>query len=357
MKKPINEGGVPLRSVRDEDQDECSVHAVVEELIEEDDGVVIGFVETDEPLNSPREFCPPVAVLQPFDFDSLAVIQQAHDKVAAVLKEGTSNLPKAFSSNLARDRQNWKDGLIGTVIGGASALLAGDPIFFFLAAPVGFMIRNAWNTLRIRSKKDKLVRRNMQDMDSADLPELKSAWDLTCYKFIRLVRGYNARVYAVNSIRENQLGENGEDLLVIADKWRALLLEAFERLDYVCADLQRHKMLLISKLSHDLEELDDTLRHQDFLGYFDGVAVLDWLDLDSEYIKGDRILLSRARQVFRADMEARAELQERNEMRKQSFEDVEDFIRDTEPVFDDLEREHGEVVQAMQDKDKENDDS
>lgn len=366
MAKPTDSPDVPLHSVEVTDQEEenTEIHIVVDELIEEseeDDGVVTGRIETDAhfqtppfeipPTNLPearREVRPPFAGLKVFDFDTLAIIQNAHDKVAAVIREGSSSLPKAFTSNLARDRQNWKDGLAGTLLGGAVAFAAGDPIFFIFTAPLGFMIRNAWNTARIRSKKDKLTRRDVRDMENADLPELKSAWDLTCYKFIRLVRGYNARVHAVNRIRENHRKDTAPELLSIADKWDALLGEVFERLDDVRAELQRHQTLLISRISEDLEELDDSLRSTDLLGYFDGVPLLDWLDLDRVNIKNDRILLSQDRQVFRADMEARAELQDRNERRKEAVVAVEDFLQGSEPVFDDLEREHGAAVRAIQ---------
>lgn len=354
MKNPKDQINVTLHSVEDVVDDE-SVNVVVDDLIEEElaEEVVTGQIDTEDFSGLPPGFHVQPVGLKPFQFDVLTDIQNAHDKVASIIREGSSLLPKAFWSNLARDRQNLKDGVAGTIIGGAFALLAGDPMFFIIAAPIGFFVRNVWNTARIRSKKEKLSRRDVRDMESSNLPELKSAWDLTCWKFVRLIRGYNERVSAVNRIRGNRLRENGKDLLDIADKWSSLLKEVFERLENVCAELQRHQSLLISQFSDDLEELDDSLRHQDLLGYFDGVPLLDWLDLGGLSIKTNRILLSQVRYVFRADMEARAELQDQNKRRKEAVCDIDAFLDQTDPIFDDLEKEHAEAVDALQaDEDK-----
>lgn len=340
---PHKKGGVTI------DMEE-HVTVIIEELEDEDE-------ECDVEIESGQlggSYHQPSG-LKVFDFETLAEIHKAHDKVASVLKEGTSNLPRAFTINLARDRQNLKDGIAGGVAAVAATLIGGDPVFGIIAAPLGFMVRNVWNTFRIRSRRDKLVKRDPKELESSEIPELKNAWDLTCYKFVRLVKGYNARVHAVNRIRENRRHDGGKELLRVAKEWDHLLREVYNRLQEVCSELQRHQGVLYSKLTKDLEELDDNLRSSDLLGYFDGVPLLDWLD-----IKEDRIMISQAQKVFRRDLEAREELRELNEHRKASFHDLDNFLKGTDPVFDELDKEHGEAVRAIMEEESledEDDDS
>lgn len=308
--------------------------------------------EEDEVVTASGEFeaegkLPPASGLKPFNFETLAEIMRAHDKVDSILREGRASLPVAFARHIARDKVSVKDGVVGGVAGVASAFLAGDPILFFVVAPAGFLLRNAWNTLRIRMRRDTIMKDDFRNLAASELPELSNAWDLTCYMFVRQVRGYNVRVEAVNRIRENRRKENAEELLRIADEWDRLLRRAHEQLHEVCEELQHQQRHLYSGRKEDLAELDDNLRNSDPLGYFDGVAMLHWLVIDE-----DRILISKVRKVYHADMEARQELRDMYERRRQAYKEIDDDLKGNEPIFDDLEREHGEAVRSILEEDE-----
>jgi len=260
-------------------------------------------------------------------------VTKAHNCVAAVLRERSASWPKAFISNVNRDRPGTVDCAAGFALGFGLSLLTGDITLFFATAPAGIFLRNVRRLFRIRGSHAQI--------GNSKLSELNSFWNLTCYKSVRLSRGFNTRVDAIEILREDGLQ------LEAAHEWNRLLKETRPAL--IDARDQLSRLDALTSDASFREELEARVKRIDPLGYGKGnVPSLDWLDLDAE-----KIPVSLAVGQFESDVESMNELRERYERMQESHAEVERDLEGDKPVYEDLERKHGKAVDdILENKDK-----
>lgn len=253
-------------------------------------------------------------------------IMEAHNEISLVLRERSSTFAKALYSNVLRDKPKGKDGAVGVGLGFGAFMITGEPVSSLAIVAIGFIARNIKRLVVIKSSRDKVGESNIK--------ELSSFWNLTCYKFVRLVKGYNARVEVINALRSDGVE------LDLAKDWEVRLIEARPKLLRAGDDLNFLQQLTYSQ---QREELEERVRRKDPLGYaMAGVPQLDWLDLDS-----DKIRHSMAVEQFTSDVVAMKDLAERHKVMQDSHQEVDESLTGESSVYTDLEEKFGEEAEAV----------
>lgn len=267
--------------------------------------------------------------------DHYRPIHDAHEICREALKDASSGVVRAFYRNVLKD--SWtgrvKDGAIAVGAFAVGTAVA-DPVIGTVLAALGGMARNAWKTVFHRRKKDVVGR--------PDLPELRSYWNQTCYRFARIVHGYNLRVGMIERLRQDArrlqsaravLDERiGEDLSK-APAGNRLIDEFEERLSLAEQKLHEIAMVLVHLAADDRGEREERVLEEDPLGHYTGRVIpeIAWLDDDRE-----RIGAAKVSEQIREDL-----------LRIANEAELDDFIREAEEAFRGLEEEHGEEAAAV----------
>lgn len=277
----------------EEDQTPASATPVPEEVPPEKDGFVIFVtiedVDVDDededdaaplPASAPR---PPFDGRHPRHFPIDGAAALAHERLAAIMTERKANWFKAFGRNLWRRRKDhvrWiYSGAVGIAAGGAVLVITQDP---FAAVGAGTAaaatVPPATDLLRIR--------REQRRKGYPDTPEFHDDWSVASYEFVRILRGYNLRMTAIERLRQfaGRLDDEAKrkQALETAARYLHLLSAYWDEFIYVSKVLQQYAppSTLMGEIPPADEDSNAAIRLIDPLK--DGRY--DWLMLDPEVI-------------------------------------------------------------------------
>ncbi len=229
-------------------------------VVEEDENVV----SIDDRL--------PKNILVEFDVPKENRIRAAHDWLAGIVDVRRS---PSTAIALYRDVGRSRPSITRLVTAGAvflgTALLIG-PFTAVPAALAALYGKNVWNTLWIRRKAGM----------GPKVAESRSRWAYMCYRFVRIVDGYNMRVVAVGHIRNDALLSERPDVtdrLRLADEMVELLMPVQNELVRIMNVLVAFAPTALRNSFKQSEADANRLDEIDPLNLADGCP-LEWLCMD-----------------------------------------------------------------------------
>lgn len=232
------------------------------------------------PAPAPR---PPFDGRYPRHFPIDGAAEMAYKRLAAIMAERKADWFTAFGRNLWRRRKDharWIfSGAVGIVAGGAVLVFTQDP---FAAVGAGTAaaatVPPATDLLRIR--------REQRRKSYPDTPEFHDDWSVASYEFVRILRGYNLRMTAIERLRQfaSRLDDEAKrkQALETAARYLHLLSAYWDEFIYVSRVLQHYAppSTLLGEIPPADEDSNAAIRLIDPLK--DGRY--DWLMLDPEVI-------------------------------------------------------------------------
>lgn len=208
-------------------------------------------------------------------------VPDAYHVLHDILKERRQGITSALVSNFKRNK-SWGRGIFAglcTFVGGlVSVALIGEPYSgFAVGAAIGAAGPVVVDTNQIRRTKLTSLR-----TEYPDTPEFRDAWAVCCYEAMVIVRGFNARIDAIERLIKMSgkvSPERAEAMLQTAAEMSEMLYAVRDELITLCEILAQYQPDDVETIIAP-PEYSATVKHIDPLkgGKF------DWLILDPEII-------------------------------------------------------------------------
>lgn len=221
--KRRGKGKQPLGDEGDTKKDPRVLHG------DADDGTVIVDVDDDVEFDEPD----PVRI----GLDSQ--VPAAYEVLKDIIAERRGGWFAGIARNFRRNTGvlRWTLNVAaGAITGAITGALTGDPVAAIAAAAAGMGAPTLASNAHVRKSRLGALRR-----DYPDTPEFRDDWAVACYEIMRIIRGFNLRVEAIERLRrmatEVDDARSADAIIDTADamsshlnSWREELVEVAELL-------------------------------------------------------------------------------------------------------------------------------